>query len=113
MLRGLGSSRCDVIILANQLVQLVIHVTADGGTVLFDLGDVSYRIIGIAIGGIVAVGYRTDQMGTCIGAAATGQIGIGFGQQNCTGGFENALRGEHRTTKRQCLSQGQRLNRWP
>ena len=52
MLRGLGSSRCDVIILTNQLVQLVVHVDTDGGAVLFDLGDVPYRVVGIAVGAV-------------------------------------------------------------
>ena len=59
-----------MVVLANQLVQLVVHVTADVSTVLFDLGDVSYRIIDIAVGGVVAVGYRIDQMGACIGSTA-------------------------------------------
>ena len=83
-----------MVVLANQLVQLVIHITADGGTVLFDRGDVPYRIVGVAIRGVVAVGYRTDEMGACIGTAATGQIGIGFGQQDRPGGFNDALRGQ-------------------
>lgn len=89
-----------MVVLANQLVQLVIHVAADGGTVLFDLGDVSYRIVGVAIRGVVTVGYGTDEMGACVCSAATGQIGIGFGQQDRPGGFDDAFRGEHRTTKR-------------
>ena len=38
--------------------------------VLFDCGDVPYRIIDIAVGGVVAVGYRIDQMGACIGSTA-------------------------------------------
>ena len=82
-----------VVIFEGQLVQLVVHIATDGGTILFDLGDVPYRIVGVAIRGVVAVGYRTDQMGACIGSAATCQVGIGFGQQSCAGGFDNALRG--------------------
>ena len=38
--------------------------------VLFDCCDVPYRIIDIAVGGVVAVGYRIDQMGACIGSTA-------------------------------------------
>ena len=83
-----------MVVLANQLVQLVIHVTADGGTVLFDLGDVPYRIIGVAIRGVVTVGYGTDEMGACVCSAATGQIGISFGQPDRTGGFDDALRSQ-------------------
>ena len=81
-----------MVVLANQLVQLVVHVTADGSTVLFDLGDVSYRVIDIAVSGVVAVGYRIDQMGACIGSTAA----WGGRQKNSTGGFYKALRGAQR-----------------
>ena len=46
-----------VVIFAGQLVQLVIHVATDGGTVLFDLGDVPYRIVGVTVRSVVAVSY--------------------------------------------------------
>lgn len=69
-----------VVVLPGHLVQLVIHVVTNNSTVLFDRGDVSCRIIGIAIGGVVAVGYRTDEMGACIGTTANRQVGIDFGQ---------------------------------
>ena len=83
-----------VVVLTGHLVQLVVHVAADGGTILFDRGDVPYRVVGIAVGGVVAVSNGTDEMGACIGSAATCQVGISFGQQNCAGGFDDALRGE-------------------
>lgn len=83
-----------MVVLTNQLVQLVIHITTDGSTVLFDLGDVPYRIIGVAVGGVVAVGYRIDQMGACIGSTAACQVGISFGQQDRTVGFDDALGGQ-------------------
>ena len=83
-----------VVIFAGQLVQLVIHVATDGGAILFDLGDVPYRIVGVAIRSIVVIGYGPDQMGACVGSAATRQVGISFGQQDRPGGFGNALRGQ-------------------
>ena len=50
--------------------------------------------MGIAIGGVVAVGNRTDEMGARIGSAATRQVRISFGQQDRPGGFDDALRSQ-------------------
>ena len=44
-----------VAVLTNQLVQLVIHEATDSSPVLFDLGDITYHIVGIAIGDVVAI----------------------------------------------------------
>ena len=81
-----------MVVLANQLVQLVIHVTADGGTVLSDCGNIAYRIVGVTVRSVVAVSYGANQMSACIGTAATCQVGISFGQQDRPCGFDNTLR---------------------
>ena len=39
--RAVSGAMQYVVVLTDQREQLVIHVTADGGAVLFDLGDVS------------------------------------------------------------------------
>lgn len=79
-----------VVVLPDHLVQLVIHVATNNSTVLFDLGDVPYRIIRVAISGVVTISHGSDQMGTCTGSAAACQVGIGFGQQGYAGGFDAA-----------------------
>ena len=64
--------------------------------VLFDCCDVPYRIIDIAVGGVVTVGYGTDEMDACVCSAATRRAGIGFGQRDRTDEFDNTLRDEHK-----------------
>ena len=46
-----------VVVLPGHLVQLSVHVAADGGTVLFDIGDIPYRIISVVIRSIAAASY--------------------------------------------------------